>query len=332
MVSRNETMRAVVVRRPGGPDALEIEMRPRPIPGEGQILIKVVAAGVNRPDILQRMGQYPPPPGASDVLGLEAAGTVVARGPRATRHAEGAPVTALVPGGGYADYCVADETNALPIPLGLTAVEAAAIPETYFTVWTNVFDRGALKPGETLLLHGGASGIGTTAIKLAKAFGANVIATAGSDEKASQCERLGADLGVNYRTDDFVARTLAATNGRGADVILDMVGGEYVGRNYAAAAVDGRIVQIAFMQGQRATIDLRLIMQKHLIHTGSTLRPRSSAEKAVIADALSAKVWPLIEAGRCKPVIDSVFALSEAAQAHARMESSAHIGKIVLTI
>ena len=265
------------------------------------------------------------------MLGLEAAGTVAARGPNAARHAEGARVTALVAGGGYADFCVVHETNALPIPTGLTAVEAAAIPETYFTVWTNVFDRGALKPGETLLLHGGTSGIGTTAIKLAKAFGAKVIATAGSDEKASQCERLGADLGVNYRTDDFVARTLAATDGRGADVILDIVGGEYVGRNYAAAALDGRIVQIAFMQGQWATIDLRPIMQKRLIHTGSTLRPRSPAEKAVIADALSARVWPLIEAGRCKPVIDSVFALFEAAKAHARMESSTHIGKIVLT-
>ncbi len=331
MIGHTETMRAVVARRPGGPDVLEIEMRPRPVPGEREILIKIEAAGVNRPDALQRMGHYPPPPGASDVLGLEAAGTVVARGPGATRHAEGARVTALIPGGGYADYCVAHETNALPIPTGLTAVEAAAIPETYFTVWTNVFDRGGLKPGETLLLHGGTSGIGTTAIMLAKAFGAKVIATAGSDEKARQCERLGADLGINYRTDDFVARTLAATNGRGADVILDMVGGEYVGRNYAAAAVDGRIVQIAFMQGQKATVDLRPIMQKRLIHTGSTLRPRSPAEKAVIADALSTRVWPLIEAGRCRPVIDSVFALTEAAKAHARLESPAHIGKIVLT-
>jgi NADPH:quinone reductase len=331
MIRRNETMRAIVAPRPGGPEALQIEIRPLPSPGDGEVLIEVEAAGVNRPDTLQRMGLYPPPPGASDVLGLEAAGTVVDRGPGATRHAVGARVTALIPGGGYADYCVAHESNALPIPSGLTAVEAAAIPETYFTVWTNVFDRGALKSGETLLVHGGASGIGTTAIQLAKAFGAKVIATAGSDEKASQCERLGADLGVNYRTDDFVARTLAATNGRGADVILDMVGGEYVGRNYAAAAVDGRIVQIAFMRGQTATIDLRPLMQKRLIHTGSTLRPRSPAEKAVIAEALSARVWPLIEAGGCRPVIDSVFALTEAAKAHARMESGAHIGKIVLT-
>ncbi len=331
MIGHTETMRAVVARRPGGPDVLEIEMRPRPVPGEREILIKIEAAGVNRPDALQRMGHYPPPPGAGDVLGLEAAGIVAARGSGATRHPEGARVTALIPGGGYADYCVAHETNALPIPTGLTAVEAAAIPETYFTVWTNVFDRGGLKPGETLLLHGGTSGIGTTAIMLAKAFGARVIATAGSDEKARQCERLGADLGINYRTDDFVARTLAATNGRGADVILDMVGGEYVGRNYAAAAVDGRIVQIAFMQGPTATVDLRPIMQKRLIHTGSTLRPRSPAEKAVIADALLTRVWPLVEAGRCRPVIDSVFALTEAAKAHARLESPAHIGKIVMT-
>src|SRR5271165_2010911 len=280
MSNQDETMRAVVAVRPGGPNVLEIATRPRPKPGEGQILIKVEAAGVNRPDVLQRMGQYPPPPGAGDILGLEAAGTVAARGRVATRHAEGARVTALIPGGGYAEYCVAHETNALPIPSGLTTVEAAAIPETYFTVWTNVFDRGDLKPGETLLLHGGTSGIGTTAILLAKAFGARVIATAGSDEKARRCELLGADLGVNYRTDDFVACTLAATGGRGADVILDMVGGEYVTRNYAAAAVDGRIVQIALMHGQKATVDLRLLMQKRLIHTGSTLRPRFGGRKS----------------------------------------------------
>ncbi len=266
------------------------------------------------------MGLYAPPPGASDILGLEVAGTVFARGEGATRHAEGARVTALVPGGGYAEYCVAHESNALPLPAGLSAIEAAAIPETYFTVWTNVFDRGGLKAGETLLVHGGTSGIGTTAIQLAKAFGATVIATAGSDEKAAACERLGADVGVNYRSDDFVARTLAATGGRGANVILDMVGGDYVGRNYAAAAMDGRIVQIAFLRGPRPKVDLRPLMQKRLIHTGSTLRPRSAADKAVIAEALLTKVWPLLEAGRCKPVIDSVFPLDEAARAHARMD------------
>ena len=267
----------------------------------------------------------------TDVLGLEIAGEVAALGPNAAAHRLGARVTALVPGGGYADYCVAHESNALPIPAGLTAIEAAAIPETYFTVWANVFVRGGLKSGETLLLHGGTSGIGTTAIALAKAFGARVVATAGSDEKAKQCERLGADLGVNHRKDDFVALTLQATAGRGADVILDMVGGDYVERNYAAAALDGRIVQIAFLKGQKATLDLRLIMTKRLIHTGSTLRPRSPAEKAVIAEALRARVWPLLEAGRLRPVIDSVFPLAEAANAHRRIESAEHIGKVVLT-
>jgi len=295
-------------------------------------VVRVEAAGVNMPDILQRMGNYPVPPGASGALGLEVAGELVTRGAHAARYAEGARVTALVPGGGYADYCVVDERNALPIPAGLTAVEAAAIPETYFTVWTNVFDRGALKAGETLLVHGGTSGIGTTAIALAKAFGARVVATAGSNEKARQCERLGADAGVNYRSEDFVERTLAATGGRGADVILDMVGGDYVARNYAAAAVDGRIVQIAYMQGQTATIDLRPLMQKRLVHTGSTLRPRSPAEKGAIANALQEMVWPLLAAGRCKPIIDSVFPLADAANAHRRMESSSHVGKIVLTL
>jgi NADPH2:quinone reductase len=324
-------MRAVVAVRPGGPEALEIVTRPVPVPAERQILVKVEAAGVNRPDILQRLGNYPPPPGAGDVLGLEAAGRVVARGPNAGQYADGAAVTALLPGGGYAEYCVVHESNALPIPTGLTAVDAAAIPETYFTVWTNVFDRGALKAGETLLVHGGTSGIGTTAIALAKAFGARVIATAGSEEKARQCERLGADVGVNYRAEDFVAQTLAATAGRGADVVLDMVGGDYVERNYAAAAIDGRIVQIAFLKGQKATVDLRPIMHKRLNHTGSTLRPRSPAEKALIADALKRRVWPLLEAGRLRPVIDSVFPLAAAAKAHIRMESSAHVGKIVLT-
>ncbi len=331
MSGQAEMMRVVVATRPGGPEVLEIEMRPRPVPAEGQILIKVEAAGVNRPDVLQRMGHYPVPPGASDALGLEVAGEVTSRGANATRHALGARVMALLPGGGYADCCVVDERNALPIPAGLTAIEAAAVPETYFTVWTNVFDRGALKSGETLLVHGGTSGIGTTAITLAKAFGARVVATAGSDDKARRCEQLGADLGVNYRTEDFVTRTMAATAGRGADVILDMVGGDYVERNYAAAAMEGRIVQIAYIQGQKAAIDLRPIMQKRLIHTGSTLRPRSPTEKAVIADALRAKVWPLLEAGRCKPVIDSVFPLTEAAKAHQRIDSSAHVGKIVLT-
>jgi NADPH:quinone reductase len=331
VAQQGERMRAVIAVRPGGPEALKIEMRPRPDPGTREILVRVEAAGVNRPDVHQRQGNYPPPPGVTDVLGLEIAGEVVTLGPNASLHRIGARVTALVPGGGYADYCVAHEANALPIPAGLSAVEAAAIPETYFTVWTNVFSRGALKAGETLLVHGGTSGIGTTAIALAKAFGARVVATAGSDEKAAQCERLGADLGVNYRKDDFVARTLQATAGRGADVILDMVGGDYVERNYAAAALDGRVVQIAFLKGQKATVDLRAIMAKRLVHTGSTLRPRSAAEKAVIAEALRAKVWPLLEAGRLRPVIDSVFPLAEAPKAHERIESAEHVGKVVLT-
>jgi NADPH2:quinone reductase len=306
--------------------------RPRPEPREGEVLVRVSAAGVNRPDILQRQGYYAPMPGVTDILGLEIAGEVVARAPGARRHELGARVLALVPGGGYAQYCLAHETNALPIPTGLTDVEAAAIPETYFTVWTNVFERGGLKAGETLLVHGGTSGIGTTAILLAKAFRANVITTVGSDEKAAACRRLGADLAINYRNEDFVLATKLATGGHGAEVILDMVGGDYVARNHAAARIDGRIVQIAFLHGAKVELDLHPLMMKRLIHTGSTLRPRSAAEKAVIADALHAKVWPLLASGRCKPVIDSVYPLAEVAKAHARMESSAHVGKIVLTI
>jgi NADPH2:quinone reductase len=327
-----EMMNAVVAVHPGGPEVLHVQPRRRPAPGEGEVLIAVAAAGVNRPDILQRQGLYPPPAGAPDILGLEVAGRIVALGAHAARFLLGDSVLALVPGGGYAQYCVAHESNALPVPAGLSMIEAAAIPETFFTVWSNVFVRGGLKAGETLLVHGGTSGIGTTAIALAKAFGAKVIATAGSDAKASACEKLGADLGVNYRTTDFVPATLAATDSRGADVILDMVGGDYVARNYAAAAVDGRIVQIAFLNGAKATLDLRPLMVKRLVHTGSTLRPRPVAEKALIAQALHAQVWPLLAAGRCKPVIDSTYPLADAAIAHARMESSAHVGKIVLTV
>jgi NADPH2:quinone reductase len=332
MSDASTTMRAIIATRPGGPEVLELQSRPRPIPGAGEILVKVAAAGVNRPDVLQRQGRYQPPPGASDVLGLEVAGEVVALGPSASRHALGARVTALVPGGGYAEYCLAHESNALPIPPGLSLVEAAAIPETAFTVWTNVFERGALKAGETLLVHGGSSGIGTTAIQLAKAFGARVVATAGSDEKAKACVALGADLAINYRTEDFVPATLAATNGKGADVILDMVGGDYVARNHGAAALEGRIVQIAFLRGQKAEIDLHVVMAKRLFHTGSTLRPRSVKEKAAIAEALGARVWPLIAEGRCKPVIDSQFSLAEAAEAHRRIDNPGHFGKIVLTV
>ncbi len=332
MTEPSPAMRAVVAARPGGPEVLTVVERPRPVPRQGEILIRVEAAGVNRPDVLQRLGLYAPPPGASDILGLEVAGTVAALGAGVARHREGDRVAALVPGGGYAEFCTVHELNALPVPRGLTSVQAAAIPETAFTVWTNVFDRGGLKSGEVLLVHGGASGIGTTAIQLGKGFGATVIATAGSDEKSAACERLGADLGINYRTGDFVAGVLAATGGRGADVILDMVGGDYVARNYAAAAVDGRIVQIAFLHGFKAETDLRPLMQKRLVHTGSTLRPRSVAEKAAIAEALLTKVWPLLEAGRCLPVIDLVFPLEDVAAAHARIDDAAHIGKIVLTV
>lgn len=332
MTALPASLHAIVAPVPGGPEALTLVERPMPSPGPGEILIRVAAAGVNRPDMLQRQGHYNPPPGASDILGLEVAGEVVARGDGATRHEIGASVMALVAGGGYADYCLAHESNALPIPAGLTMIQAAAIPETFFTVWTNVFDRGALKPGETLLIHGGTSGIGTTAIMLAKAFGSKVIATVGSAEKAAECLRIGADVAVNYREQDFVEATQKATGGKGANVILDMVGGDYVPRNYAAAAVDGRIVQIAFLHGPKVALDLRPLMMKRLVHTGSTLRPRSYAEKALIADELHAKVWPLLAEGKCKPVIDSTYPLARAAEAHARMESSAHVGKIVLTI
>jgi NADPH2:quinone reductase len=327
-----EMMRAVVAEGSGGPEVLKVVQRPVPRPGDGEILVRVKAAGVNRPDVLQRQGGYPPPPGAPDILGLEIAGEVAASGPHASRFSAGQTVMALVPGGGYAEYAVAHESNALPIPPGLSLEEAGAIPETYFTVWTNVFDRGRLQAGETFLVHGGTSGIGTTAIQLAKAFGATVIATAGSQEKCDACLRLGADVAVNYRKEDFVAAVKETTGGRGADLILDMVGGDYIPRNYEAAAQDGRIVQIAFLQGAKAEVDFRRLMVKRLTHTGSTLRPRSAAEKAVIARALEDKVWPLLAQGRCRPVMDSTFAFEDVAKAHARMDGGEHIGKIVLTL
>lgn len=327
-----DMMRAVVAEGSGGPEVLKLVQRPIPTPREGEILVKVKVAGVNRPDVIQRQGGYPPPPGAPDILGLEIAGEVAATGPNATRFSIGTPVMALVPGGGYADYAVAHESNALPIPAGLSFEEAGAIPETYFTVWTNVFDRGRLQAGETFLVHGGTSGIGTTAIQLAKAFGATVIATAGSDGKCDACLRLGADIAINYRNQDFVAAAKEATGGRGVDLILDMVGGDYIARNYDAAAQDGRIVQIAFLQGPKAEVDFRRLMVKRLTHTGSTLRPRSPAEKAEIAEALEEKVWPLLEQGRCRPVMDSTFAFEDVAKAHARMDGGQHVGKIVLTL
>src|SRR5216683_5127879 len=324
-------MTAIAVREPGGPDVLVAQTRPPPAPGPGEVLVKVAAAGVNRPDVMQRQGLYPPPPGASEIPGLEIAGEVVALGKGATRFKPGDKVTALVAGGGYAQFCPVHESNALPVPGKLSLVEAAAIPETFFTVWHNVFERGSLKAGESLLVHGGSSGIGTAAIQLAKAHGAHVIATAGTADKCQACRRLGADVAVNYKDEDFVAATKAATQGRGADVILDMVGGEYIERNYEAAAVEGRVVQIAFQGSPKATVDFRRIMLKRLTHTGSTLRARSVEDKGAIAGAVEQHVLPLIAAGRVKPVIDSSYPLAQAALAHARMESSLHIGKIVLT-
>ena len=309
---------------------LVLENIARPEAGAGQILIKVAAAGVNRPDILQRMGGYPPPAGAPLTPGLEVAGEVVALGAGVKRYRLGDHVCALVPGGGYAEFCVAAEDNALPVPAGFSLVEAAALPETYFTVWTNVFQRGALKAGETILIHGGSSGIGTTAIMLAKHFGAKVIVTAGSDEKCAACLALGADVAINYKTSDFAVEMENA--GLKADVILDMVGGDYVQRNMKVAALNGRIVQIAFQKGSKIEADFLPIMIKRLTYTGSTLRPRSVAEKAIIARELEEKVWPLLAAGKCKPQIFKTFTLAEAANAHALMESSGHVGKIVLSV
>ena len=331
MAARPVTMTAIGIRTPGDADVLVPEQRPVPAPGAGEILIKVADAGVNRPDVVQRKGLYPPPPGASDIPGLEIAGEVVAVGPDASRWKAGDRVMALVSGGGYAEYCLAHESHALPVGT-LPMIEAAAFPETAFTVWHNVFERGGLKAGETLLVHGGTSGIGTTAIQLAKALGATVIATAGSDEKCAACRRLGADVAVNYKTEDFVAATKTATGGKGADVILDMVGGDYIARNYEAAAVEGRIVQIAFMGSAKATVDFMRLMLKRLHHTGSTLRSRSVADKAAIARAVAQTVLPLVAAGQVKPVIYKTFPLTEAAAAHRLMESSSHIGKIVLTL
>jgi NADPH2:quinone reductase len=325
-----DRMRAVVAEGGGGPDVLRIVTRPVPQPGPGEVLVKVAAAGVNRPDVLQRQGSYPPPPGAPDIMGLEIAGEVVAAGPGASRHAVGTKVMGLVAGGGYADYAVVHESNALRVPEGLSLPEAGGTPETYFTVWTNVFERGRLRAGETFLVHGGTSGIGTTAIQLAKAFGATVIATAGTPEKCQACRELGADHAIDYRQEDFVRAVKQASGGRGADVILDMVGGAYIQRNYEAAAQDGRIVQIAFLQGSRTEVDFVRLMLKRLTHTGSTLRSRPVAEKAAIADALAAQVLPLLAEGRCRPVMDSTFPLDQVVEAHRRMDSGAHIGKIVL--
>jgi putative PIG3 family NAD(P)H quinone oxidoreductase len=324
-------MTVIGISKPGGPEVLLPETRSVPTPGPGEILVKVMAAGVNRPDVAQRSGSYPPPPGASDLPGLEIAGEVAAVGPGVTRHKRGDKVMSLVAGGGYAQYCIAQDAQAMTVPPSLSMIEAAAIPETLMTVWHNVFERGALKAGETLLIHGGSSGIGTMAIQLAKAFGAKVIVTVGSKDKADACLKLGADRAINYKTGDFVTETKNATDGAGANLILDMVGGDYIERNYDAAAVEGRVVQIAFLAGTpKASANFAKLMMKRLHHTGSTLRPRSNADKAAMVAAIEAKVMPLLREGRIKPLIDSTFPLEKAAEAHRRMETSEHIGKIVL--
>ncbi|MFZ5749806.1 MAG: NAD(P)H-quinone oxidoreductase [Pseudomonadota bacterium] len=322
-------MRVIEIARPGGPEVLVPAERPQPEPGAGQILIAVAYAGVNRPDALQRAGAYAPPPGASDLPGLEAAGHVAAVGPGVTGWRVGDAVCALLPGGGYAEFAVTPAAHALPVPAGLTLREAACLPETCFTVWSNVVTRGGLSAGERLLVHGGSSGIGTTAIQIARALGARVFATAGSDDKCAACVALGAERAINYRTEDFVA---VMTAEGGADLILDMVGGDYIARNLRALADDGRLVQIAFLQGPKAEVNFSTIMVRRLTVTGSTLRPQSDLAKARIAADLRARLWPLIEAGRARPVIDSEFPLADASAAHARMESSAHVGKIVLRV
>ncbi|TWB48703.1 NAD(P)H-quinone oxidoreductase [Nitrospirillum viridazoti] len=325
-------MRAIAITQPGGPEVLKPIERPTPQPGPGQLLIRVAAAGVNRPDCLQRAGSYPPPPGASDLPGLEVAGTVAALGEGVTGWTVGDAVCALVNGGGYADHAVAPAGQCLPVPEGFSMVEAAALPETFFTVWTNVFDRGRLAAGESFLVHGGTSGIGTTAIQLAKAFGARVFATAGGPDKAKACEEIGAERGIDYKAEDFVAVVKEATGGRGVDVILDMVGGDYVPRNIDALADQGRHVTIAFLRGAKVTLNLAPVMTKRLVLTGSTLRPRSAEEKGAIAASLAEKVWPLLTRGEVRPVIFKTFPLEEAAAAHALMESSSHVGKIILTV
>ena len=325
-------MRYIAVSEYGGPAVMAVKTGPVPDADAGELLIRVRAAGVNRPDIFQRQGTYPPPPGASPILGLEVAGEVAQTGTGVSGWRKGDPVCALTNGGGYAEYVSVPAGQCLPVPQGLTFEESAALPETFFTVWTNVFDRAALESGQTLLVHGGSSGIGTAAIQMAAALGARVFATAGSEEKCEACRRLGADVAVNYRLQDFVAVLKKATDGNGVDVILDMVGGDYVGRNLKLAAMDGRIVNIAFLKGSRVEVDMLSVLLKRLILTGSTLRPRSVAEKAAIARNLRETIWPLIEKGRIKPVIAERFALQDVADAHWLMESSEHIGKIVLVL
>lgn len=332
MTSLPQTMTAIEIKEFGGPENLVPCTRPVPEHGHDEVLIKVAAAGVNRPDVLQRMGGYSPPPGASDIPGLEIAGTVVAAGAGVTRYSVGDQVCALVAGGGYAEYCVAPEAQCLDMPKDFDMVRAAAVPETYFTVWTNVFDRGRLQGGETFLVHGGASGIGTTAIQLAKSFGARVFTTASTDEKCREIEALGAERAINYKTEDYVEVVKELTDGRGVDLILDMVGGDYIQRNISALAVEGRLVYIAFLGGPKAEVNFAPVMVKRLTITGSTLRPQSVQAKSEIGRKLEKHVWPLLSAGTVAPVMDSVFPLEEAAKAHARIDDSSHIGKIVLKI
>jgi putative PIG3 family NAD(P)H quinone oxidoreductase len=324
-------MICIEIAEPGGPDVLRAVERPDPVPGSGEVLIQVAAAGVNRPDVMQRRGNYPPPPGASDIPGLEVAGTIAAVGEGVNGWRVGERVCALVSGGGYATMCVAPAPQCAPVPTPLDLVAAAAIPETFFTVWTNVFDRGHLKSGETALFHGGSSGIGTTAIQLAAARGATVLVTAGSDEKCRACEALGAAHAINYRSQDFVEAVKRLTNKRGVDLILDIMGGDYLPRNLVALATDGRLVQIGLMGGESSTVDLRRVIGRRLTITGSSLRPRTVAEKGEIASALKREVWPLLERGTVKPIVHTVFPLAQASAAHRLMESSDHIGKIVLT-
>lgn len=326
------TLTGMAISAPGGPDVLKPELRPMPVPGPGEVLIAVAAAGVNRPDVLQRLGAYPPPPGASDLPGLEVAGTIIATGPDTPRWQPGDAVCALIAGGGYATHALAHGGACLPVPDGLSMHEAAGLPETMFTVWSNLFDRGAADSGDWALIHGGSSGIGTSAIQLCKAFGVRSIVTAGSDEKCQACLDLGADVAVNYKAEDFAARALDVTGGAGVDVVLDMVGGDYVPRNLSCLAEAGRHVSIAVQRGAVAEINLFAMMRKRWVLTGSTLRQRDVAFKAALAQSVEQFIWPLIAGGQVRPVIDSRFALTDAPQAHARMDAGAHIGKIILEV
>jgi NADPH:quinone reductase len=325
-------MMVVEIAAPGGPEQLKPAVRPVPQPGENEVLVRVHAAGVNRPDVMQRQGRYPPPPGASDLPGMEIAGEIVALGANVSGLSIGDKITSLLPGGGYAAYAIAAAPLCMPVPAGLSMVEAAAIPETYLTVWTNLFERGRCKAGDVVLVHGGTSGIGTTAIQLAAAFGARVFATAGSQEKARACEKLGAERGIDYRTEDFVEVIRAETKGYGVDITLDMVAGTYVQRNLDIAALEGRVVTISLLGGSRAEISMGMILTKRLTLTGSTLRSRTVAQKAAVANAVRQNVWPLLEAHRVRPIVYATFPLAEASEAHRLMETSKHIGKIVLTV